>query len=79
MRTGMEAVYTLCNVDRGAPEVWSSVYDVRCLLDATTKLQDGRKVTDMKLPLIERKALETALRKVKSTDIEKLLKEYGVI
>lgn len=79
MRTGMEAVYTLCNVDRGAPEVWSSVYDVHCLLDATTKLQDGRKVTDMKLPLIERKALETALRKVKGTDIEKLLKEYGVI
>jgi oleate hydratase len=79
MRTGMEAVYTLCNVDRGVPEVWGSVYDVRCLLDATTKLQDGRKVTDMKLPLIERKALETALRKVKGTDIEKLLKEYGVI
>ena len=79
MRTGMEAVYTLCNVDRGVPEVWGSVYDVRCLLDATTKLQDGRKVTDTKLPLIERKALETALRKVKSTDIEKLLKEYGVI
>jgi oleate hydratase len=79
MRIGMEAVYTLCNVDRGVPKVWGSVYDVRCLLDATTKLQDGRKVTDMKLPLIERKALETALRKVKGTDIDKLLKEYGVI
>lgn len=79
MRTGMEAVYTLCNVDRGVPEVWGSVYDVRCLLDATTKLQDGRKVTDMKLPFVERKALEAALRKVSGTDIEKLLKEYGVI
>ena len=22
IRTGMEAVYTLCNVDRGVPEVW---------------------------------------------------------
>ncbi|MDE5758945.1 MAG: oleate hydratase, partial [Allobaculum sp.] len=29
MRTGMEAVYTLCDVDRGVPEVWGSVYDVR--------------------------------------------------
>ena len=23
MRTGMEAVYTLLNVDRGVPEVWA--------------------------------------------------------
>ena len=79
MRTGMEAVYTLCDVDRGVPEVWGSVYDVRCLLDATTKLQDGRKVTEMKLPLVERKALEAALRKVRGTDLEKLLRQYGVI
>lgn len=79
MRTGMEAVYTLCDVDRGVPEVWGSVYDVRCLLDATAKLQDGRKVTEMKLPLIERKALGAALRKVKGTDIEKLLVAYGII
>ncbi len=28
MRTGMEAVYTLCDVDRGVPEVWGSVYDM---------------------------------------------------
>jgi oleate hydratase len=50
-----------------------------CVACLTLQPKDGRKVTDMKLPLIERKALETALRKVKSTDIEKLLKEYGVI
>ena len=43
MRTGMEAVYTLLNVDRGVPEVWGSVYDVRDLLDATVKLRDGKK------------------------------------
>ena len=29
MRTGMEAVYTLLNIDRGVPEVWGSTYDVR--------------------------------------------------
>ncbi len=50
IRTGMEAVYTLLNVDRGVPEVWGSVYDIRCLLDATVKLRDGRKITDMEMP-----------------------------
>ena len=35
MRTGMEAVYTLLNVDRGVPEVWGSVFDIRALLDDT--------------------------------------------
>ena len=29
MRTGMEAVYTLLDIDRGVPEVWGSVYDLR--------------------------------------------------
>ena len=51
MRTGMEAVYTLLNVDRGVPEVWGSVYDVRDLLNATVKLRDGKKATDMELGL----------------------------
>src|SRR5699024_9179066 len=41
MRTGMESVYTLLDVDRGVPEVWGSVYDVRDLLNATVK-QIGR-------------------------------------
>ena len=34
MRTGMEAVYTLLDIDRGVPEVWGSKYDVRELLRA---------------------------------------------
>ena len=38
----METVYTLCNVDRGVPEVWGSVFDVRDLLTATVKLADGK-------------------------------------
>ena len=79
MRTGMEAVYTLLNVDRGVPEVWGSVYDLRALLDATVKLRDGKKVTDMDLGLVERLVLKEALKKIEHTDIEKLLKEYNVI
>ncbi len=79
MRTGMEAVYTLLNIDRGVPEVWGSVYDIRCLLDATVKLRDGKKITDMQFNLIEKFALKKVMEKIKGTDIEKILKAYNVI
>ena len=79
MRTGMEAVYTLLNIDRGVPEVWGSVYDVRDLLDATVKLRDGKKPIDMELNLVEKMALKKVLGKIEGTDLEKLLKEYHVI
>ena len=79
MRTGMEAVYTLLNVDRGVPEVWGSVYDVRDLLNATVKLRDSKKATDMDMGFMEKMAVKKALGKIEGTDIEKLLKEYGVI
>ena len=79
MRTGMEAVYTLLDIDRGVPEVWGSVYDLRALLDATAKLRDGRKITDMELGFKEKLVLKKALEAIRGTDIEKLLKEYHVI
>ena len=79
MRTGMEAVYTLCDVDRGVPEVWGSVFDVRDLLMSSVKLRDGEPITSMKLPMVERIALKEVLKKVEGTDIAKLLKEYGAI
>ena len=79
IRTGMEAVYTLLNVDRGVPEVWGSVYDIRDLLDATVKLRDGKKITDMEMNVVQKLALKEALKKLEGTEIEKLLKEYNVI
>ena len=79
MRTGMEAVYTLLDVDRGVPEVWGSTYDVRDLLNATVKLRDGEALTQMKLGLKEKIAIKKALEFIENTDVEKLLKEYGVI
>jgi oleate hydratase len=79
MRTGMEAVYTLLNVDRGVPEVWGSVYDIRDLLKSTIQLRDGKKLTEMNLGLKEKLALKETLKKISGTDIEKLLKEYNVI
>ena len=79
MRTGMEAVYTLLDVDRGVPEVWGSTYDVRDLLNATVKLRDGEALTQMKLGLKEKIAIKKALGFIENTDVEKLLKEYGII
>lgn len=79
MRTSMEAVYTLLNVDRGVPEVWCSTYDVRDLLNATVKLRDGEPLTQMKLGIKEKIAVKKALDFIKNTDVEKLLKEYHVI
>ena len=79
MRTGMEAVYTLLNVDRGVPEVWGSTYDIRDLLNATVQLRDGRKITDLDLGFKARLVLKEGLKKLEGTDLEKLLKEYHLI
>ena len=79
IRTAMEAVYTLLNVDRGVPEVWGSVYDIRDLLNATVKLRDGKKATDMDMNLPQRMAVKELLKKIEETDIELILKQYNVI
>ena len=79
IRTGMEAVYTLCGIDRGVPEVWGSVFDVRDLLKATVMLNDGKKITDMELGFKQNFVLKHALKAVKGTEVEKLLKEYKMI
>ena len=79
IRTAMVAVYTLLNIDRGVPEVWGSTYDIRDLLNATVKLRDGKNITDIDLGFKEKLALKEALKAIKGTDIEKILKEYNVI
>ena len=79
IRTGMEAVYTLLNVDRGVPEVWGSQYDVREILKACYYAIDKKPITEAKLNFTEREAIKIALKKLKGTDIEILLKESGLI
>ncbi len=79
MRTGMEAVYTLLDIDRGVPEVWGSTYDIRDLLDSAVKLRDGKPITDIDLSWQEKLVLKEALKKIRGTDIEKILKEHNVI
>ncbi len=78
IRTGMESVYTLMNVDRAVPEVWGSQYDIRELLRATYYAID-KKTIDAQLNPLEQKVLQGILKKVKGTDIELLLKQSGLI
>ena len=40
VRTAMEAVYSLLNVDRGVPEVFNSIYDIRELMRAMYYMND---------------------------------------
>lgn len=79
MRTGMESVYTLLNIDRGVPEVWGSKYDVRELLRACYYAIDQKPITGIKLSFTEKEMLKLAMKKVHGTDIELLLKESGLI
>ncbi len=79
IRTGMEAVYTLMNVDRAVPEVWGSRYDVRELLRATYYALDRKKITEAKMSAIEKVALKKVLKLVKNTEVEKLLEESHLI
>jgi oleate hydratase len=79
VRTAMEAVYTLLDIDRGVPEVWGSVYDIRELLGSTSKLMDGKKASEMKLPFLANVAKKKALKKVEGTVVEDVLRKYRVI
>ncbi|GLC31641.1 oleate hydratase [Clostridium omnivorum] len=79
VRTAMEAVYTLLNIDRGVPEVFNSCYDVRVLLDSTSKMMEGKKITDVDLPIEAKQGLMEVMKKVKGTVVEELLARYNII
>lgn len=74
-RTAMEAVYVLCGVERGVPEVYASRYDIRYLLYAGSSLLDGEK-PEINLPLLVRNKVG---KKLKNTEVESLLKEYNML
>ena len=78
IRTGMEAVYTLLDIERAVPEVWGSTYDIRDLLKATVALRDGKAINDGSLGPVADVAIAAVLSKIHGTEIEKLLRRYGV-
>lgn len=79
IRTGMEAVYTLLNIDRAVPEVWVSCYDIRELLKACYYAIDKKTIDEAPLGFKEKSLIKMAIKKTKGTDIELLLKESGLI
>lgn len=79
VRTAMEAVYELLNVDRGVPEVFASSFDVRVLLSALYYLNDRKKLSELRLPFMERQIGKAALHKVKDTYLEEILQAANLV
>ena len=79
VRTAMEAVYGLLKVDRGVPEVWGSVYDIRELLDSSVKLMDGKSPLEIQLPGPLNALKKPLLKLVKGNVIEKVLRDHNVL
>ena len=75
VRTPMEAVYTLLDIERGVPEVFNSTYDIRTLLAATGRLRDG-KAFRIPGPAFLRRLL---LDRIEDTQIDELLRRYHLI
>ncbi|WP_334328929.1 oleate hydratase [Companilactobacillus sp. HBUAS59699] len=79
VRTAMEAVYTLLDVDRGVPEVFASAFDTRVLMKAAYYLNDQKGLKDIKLPFKERMVEKQVLEKIHGTYIEELMKEAKLL
>lgn len=79
VRTAMEAVYTLLDVARGIPEVFNSCYDVRVLLDSTSKMMDGKKLAEIEVPWLIKFLEKKGMKRIQGTILEDLLKQYHLI
>ena len=79
VRTAMEAVYGLLGIDRGVPEVWGSVYDIRELLKSSICLMDGKSPLEIRLPGPLNGLKKPVLHFIKGTVIEKALRDYDVL
>lgn len=75
VRTPMEAVYTLLDIERGVPEVFNSTYDIRMLLAASGRLRDGKEL-DIPGPGFVRHLL---MKELDKTQIGALLREFKLV
>ncbi len=61
------------------PEVLASAYDLRSTkITNKNRLMDGKKLADVKVPFLV-KLFENAVKKIKGTMIEELLKDANLI
>ncbi|MGO2696669.1 oleate hydratase, partial [Bavariicoccus seileri] len=78
VRTAMEAVYMLLDVERGVPEVFNSIYDIRELLRAMYYMNDKKTILEADLP-IPKLIKKVGLKKIKGTWLEELLADAKLI
>jgi oleate hydratase len=76
VRTAMEAVFTLLDVERGVPEPWASQYDIRAMLNSGAVMRDGMKI-DLPRPIRALVEYLTGVDDVEKTEIYELLRDYG--
>ena len=79
VRTAMESVYILLDVDRGVPEVWNGFFDLRTLTEAVMVLRDGKPLTTLELGYKDRRLKAKLLKKIHGTALEKMMKEYKAL
>ena len=79
VRTAMEAVYTLLNIDRGVPEVFDSCFDIRMLLQSVYYLNDKKKLRDIDVPWVMKLLEKQGLKRVRGTYLEQLLHESHLV
>ncbi|MFT8459784.1 MAG: oleate hydratase [Liquorilactobacillus ghanensis] len=74
VRTAMEAVYQLLDVDRGVPEVFDSAFDLRTILSALYYLNDKKRLAELPLNQVEKVGLNAFLKKIHGTYLEEIFK-----
>ncbi|MBO1198430.1 oleate hydratase [Staphylococcus simiae] len=80
VRTAMEAVYQLLDIDRGVPEVVGTPFDIRVLMDAVYQLNDRKDLHAItEHNPIQKLALSGFLKKIKGTYVETLLKDHHLL
>jgi len=79
VRTAMQAVYTLLNINRGIPEVFGSCFDIRVLLRSIYYLNDRKPLRDIDMPWLMRVLGKQGLKKIDGTYLEQLLHDAGLV
>ena len=79
VRTAMEAVYQLLDIDRGVPEVFASSYDIRTILSSIYYLNDKKSLEELPLNKVEQIGLEAFLKKIKGTYLEEIFRDEHLI
>lgn len=78
IRTAMEFVYTLLEVERAVPEVYGSIYDIREPLKAIYYMGDKKTIDEanLRIPKLAKVVLK---KKIKGTFIEELVTESKLL